>query len=223
MVPVKVRFAKQFPGGHKSERFFGIEDFGACLDAEFLADGFAAGLNVFDARRGNVFRGNEMSARINNQLAGEFDFVASQELRTDFDFDDAFVSSFGDVAQFAQDVFFVAVFQFADVEADFDFLRAIIDGDFGFVAFDVAFFRAGKTDERGDFDFRLIEERSGQLDARAGHTNAVEFLLARFAADFFDIFRGRINAPERQFHDARQVRWLEFCHSEANIKMEACD
>ena len=51
-----------------------------------------------------------MSAGIENEFAGEPDFVAGQQARTNFNFDDAFVRGFGDVAQFAEDVFAIAVF-----------------------------------------------------------------------------------------------------------------
>ena len=60
-----------------------------------------------------------------------------------------------------------------------------------------------QADEGGNFDFRIFEERCGQLNARAGHANAVKFLLAGFAADLFDIFGGGIGPRERKLDEAR--------------------
>ena len=58
-----------------------------------------------------------MSAGIENQFARQDYLFPREQRRTNFNFDDAFVRGFGDVAQFAKNVFCVAIFQAPDIQA----------------------------------------------------------------------------------------------------------
>ena len=94
-----------------------------------------------------------------------------------------FVRGLHHVAQFAQDIFVVAVLEPADVEDDIDFVRAIVDGRLGFKTFRIRRHRAQrKADDAGNLDARTFQAMAGPSDPGAVDANAVKMILARFEA-----------------------------------------
>ena len=116
-----------------------------------------------------------------------------------------FVRGFHHVAQFAQNIFVVAVLEPADVEDDINFLRAVVNGRLGFKTFRVAGHRAEReADGAGDLHIAAFQKMARGGDPRAVDADAVKFVFARLGAEFFDVLDGGVRPDQGMVNEPGQ-------------------
>ena len=173
-------------GGNHRQRGLGVTNAAGSLDAELRADGVAHQFYVLHrcaagAEAGGGF--DKVRAAFQHQLAGADLFLRREQAGFQDDLHRPFVRGLHHVAQFAQDIFVIAVLEPADVEDDIDFVRAIVDGRLGFKTFRIRRHRAErKADDTGNLDARTFQEMAGPSDPGAVDANAVKMILARLEA-----------------------------------------
>ena len=139
-----------------------------------------------------------MRAGVEDDPAGADFFRVREQAGFDNDFDRPFGGGLDDIAQFAQNIFVVAVFEPADVNDDIDLLRAVVDGGFGFEPFCVGVGRAEReTDDRRHFDVGAIKKMAGLSHPRSVHANGVEIIGASLGTESFDIFERSLRLQQR--------------------------
>src|SRR6266850_3680310 len=92
-------------------------------------------------------------------------------------------------------------------------MRAMVDGHFGFVAFDVGVGSAKrKTDQSDDLDLGILQQRVSKLDARSVDGYAVESVFARLGAQSRNVLAPCCGLDEGMIDAARQFKARERFH-----------
>jgi len=164
------------------------------FDADGFSQGFTEEFDFFDGGFGAVEiggGGDVLDAGIEGEFTGENDFFAGEQVGFEDGFDEAFVGGFGKVAEFAEDVLMIAIFETAEVDDDVEFMRAVVNGSLDFVALGVGIERAqGEADESDDLDFGIVQEGAGEFDAGGVDADGVIIIFAGFGAEFFEVGAG---------------------------------
>ena len=95
-----------------------------------------------------------MRAGVEDDPAGADFFRVREQAGFDNDFDRSFVGGLDDIAEFAQNIFVVAVLVPADVDDDINLLRVVVDGGFSFKPLCVGVSRSERVKERSSSSAR---------------------------------------------------------------------
>ena len=153
---------------------------------------------------------HKVCATFGDYLAGADFFSPRQEASLQNDLHSAVIRRLNHFVKLAEDVFVVAVLEFADVEDYIDFVRPVVHGSLGFEPFCVHVHRAERESHHaGNFYISVLQQVARLRHARAIHTHAVKAMLPGFGAQTFDVSGGSFGFEQGMVDVSSKLYWRQ--------------